>query len=147
MTASATGGTVKLPLRQARRFVMPTQQMENRKLPGVVVPASPNADDQIRQLAIKEVERKRHFQRRAVSCVAAMIALVVIWAITEYNNAGGWPSDGFSQSSSIPHVWNIWITYPLLGLGLWVAIDAWNTYARKPIKESDVRREMDRLTR
>jgi 2TM domain len=146
MTACWSGGTVEVPRRQAREAsFMPTQQIENRKLP-VVEQASPGADDPIRQLAIKEIERKRHFQRRAFSTGAAMIALVVIWAISEYNNAGGWPSDGFSQSSGISHVWNIWIIYPLLGLSLWVAIDAWNTYARKPIKESEIRREMERLT-
>ena len=69
-----------------------------------------------------------------------------MWAISEYHNAGGWPSDGFSQSSGIAHVRNIWIIYPVLGLGLILALEAWNTYGRKPVSESEVRREMDRLT-
>lgn len=83
---------------------------------------------------------------RTFSYAAASVVLAVIWAISEYNNAGGWPTDGFSQSSSIPHVWNIWIIYPIIGLGLALAIDAWNTYGKKPISESEIRREMDRLT-
>jgi hypothetical protein len=29
---------------------------------------------------------------------------------------------------------------------LCVAIDAWNTYRRKPISENEIQREMDRLT-
>ena len=27
--------------------------------------------------------------------------------------AGGWPTQGFSQSSGIPNVWNFWIIYPV----------------------------------
>ena len=60
----------------------------------------------------------------------------------------GWLADKrvFSQSSSIPHEWNIWIIYPVLGLGLIFGIDAWNTFGRKPITEREIRREMDRLS-
>jgi 2TM domain len=96
-------------------------------------------------LALKQIERRRRFEMRAVSYTAASIVLVVVWAISEYHNAGGWPSDGFSQSSGSSHVWNIWIIYPLLGLGLALAIDAFNTFRRQPISESEIRREMDRM--
>jgi nucleotide-binding universal stress UspA family protein len=41
-----------------------------------------------------------------------MVLLTVIWALTEYHNAGGWPTQGFSQSSGIHDVWNSWIIYP-----------------------------------
>jgi protein-S-isoprenylcysteine O-methyltransferase Ste14 len=102
-------------------------------------------DERVRALAVKQVERKRRFQGRAVAFGAISIVLTVIWAISEYSNAGGWPSSGFSQSSSIPHTWNIWIIYPLLGLGLILAIDAWNTFGRKPISESEIQREVDRM--
>jgi protein-S-isoprenylcysteine O-methyltransferase Ste14 len=105
-----------------------------------------NDEGHLRQLALKQIKRKRRFYRRAVSYAAVSILLVIIWGISEYNNAGGWPTNGFSQSSSIPHVWNIWIIYPVLGLGVFLAIDAWNTFGRKPISESEIRREMDRLT-
>jgi hypothetical protein len=83
---------------------------------------------------------------RAVSCAVATVALVAIWAITEYNNAGGWPTKGFSQSSSIPHEWNSWIIYPVLGIALLLALDAWKTFAHKPVSEDQIRREMDRLS-
>jgi protein-S-isoprenylcysteine O-methyltransferase Ste14 len=125
---------------------MSTQQTTNEK-PAVVDSSLPKVDEQqIRELAVKQIERKRRFRRHAFSYAAASILLVIIWAISEYNNAGGWPTNGFSQSSSIPHVWNIWIIYPILGLSLILAIDAWNTYGRKPITESEIRSEMDRLT-
>jgi 2TM domain-containing protein len=30
----------------------------------------------------------------------------------------------------------MWIIYPILGLGLLIAIDAWKTFGEKPISES-----------
>jgi hypothetical protein len=114
----------------------------------VTATGDPAADDErVRQLAIKQIERKRRFFKHAISYVAVCVLLAVIWAISEYHNAGGWPTKGFSQSSSIPHEWNIWIIYPVLGLGFILAIEAWNTFARKPITESEIQREIDRLKR
>jgi hypothetical protein len=107
---------------------------------------SGSGSDPVRELAIQQVKRKRAFQRLAVGFAAASVFLIVIWAVSEYNNAGGWPTDGFSQSSSIPHVWNIWIIYPLLGMGLILAIDAWFTFRHRPISEREIQREIDRLT-
>lgn len=123
---------------------MLTPQTPEGPPPQTVAP-TPAVDEQLRRTAIEQIERKRRFQRRAVLYVAAIIVVGVVWAITEYNNAGGWTSDGFIQSSGSPHVWNIWIIYPILGLGLALAIDAWNTYGRKQISESEIRREMDRI--
>ena len=73
-----------------------------------------------------------------------MMILVVIWAVSEYHNAGGWPVNGFSQSSGIHEVWNFWIAYPLGAWLLIVAAHAWAVYGSKPISESEIKREMDR---
>ncbi|HTX30348.1 MAG TPA: 2TM domain-containing protein [Solirubrobacteraceae bacterium] len=110
-------------------------------------PAVANASDeeQVRHLAIRQIERKHRFVARASAALVASVVLVLIWAISEYNNAGGWPTGGFSQSSGIHHVWNDWIIYPLIGIALFVVLDAWNTYVRKPITENEIQREMDRL--
>ena len=71
-----------------------------------------------RQNAIKQIELRRHFRiQAAMTAVGAMI-LILIWALTEYHNAGGWPTHGFSQSSGIHDVWNFWIVYPIGGLVL-----------------------------
>jgi len=97
-----------------------------------------------RQQAIKQIERRRRFWVSTVAATASMILLVVIWATSEYHNAGGWPVHGFSQSSGIHDVWNFWIIYPL---GVWVlltAVGAWFVYRHRPISESDIRREMER---
>jgi len=124
---------------------MSTQQtMTNGAPPGLL--NLPRADEQsIRELAIKQIERKRRFHARAFSAVAVGVMLVIIWAITEYNNAGGWPTSGFSQSSSIPNKWNSWIIYPIIALALGVAIDAWHTYRHRPVTEDEIRREIDRV--
>jgi hypothetical protein len=115
--------------------------------PAETLDVSQMDDEDRRKLALKRIERKRKFRERAVVCAVIGLALCVIWAISEYHNAGGWPSSAtsFSESSGQPGVWNMWIVYPLLVLALIVVLDACFTYLRKPISESDVRREMDRL--
>ena len=62
-----------------------------------------------RQRAIRQIERQRHFHIEVVVGALGVILLVVIWATSEYHNAGGRPMQGFSQSSGIHDVWNFWI--------------------------------------
>src|SRR6516165_5345245 len=94
-----------------------------------------------RQRAIKQIERRRRFWASTVTAGIGMIVLVAIWATTEYHNAGGWPTGGFSQSSGIPNVWNFWIIYPFLAWVLLSAASAWFVYGRRPISESEIKRE------
>jgi hypothetical protein len=125
--------------------MMRTQLTERDEPVVVASTATPEGQAQVRELAIKQIERKRRFRAHAFFYGAVSLLLIVIWAITEYHNAGGWPSSGFSQSSSIPHKWNIWIIYPLLGIGLIVSLEAWRTYGEKPISEHEIEREIDQL--
>ena len=125
---------------------MPVHQATDGVPPVIESSVPERGDAEVRELAVKQIERKRRFEMRAFAAAVLGAFLVVVWAVSEYNNAGGWPTNGFSNSSSIPHVWNDWIIYPLIGIGLCVAIDAWNTYRRKPITEAEIKREMDRLT-
>jgi 2TM domain len=97
-----------------------------------------------RQQAIGRIERKRRFWIRATMGTLLMVLLAVIWSFSEYHNAGGWPTSGFSQSSGIPDVWNYWIIYPAI---VWVMLtsgDAWWVFGRRPISESQIKREMNR---
>jgi H+/Cl- antiporter ClcA len=108
-------------------------------------PDAPDSSEQLaREQAIKQIERKRRFKITTAWTGLAMILVVVIWATTEYHNAGGWPTQGFSQSSSIPNTWNIWIIYPLIAWVVAVAGHAWFVYGHKPISEAEIKREMDR---
>ncbi len=125
---------------------MPAQQVSEGTMAIIGTDPAPNGKDAVRELAIKQIERKRHFRMHAVASAALTVLLVVIWATTEYGNAGGWPTDGFSQSSGISHVWNIWIIYPVVGIAFLLAVRAWFTYRKPFISEGEIRREMDRLT-
>jgi hypothetical protein len=97
-----------------------------------------------RQQAIRQIERRRRFWTRAAMGTLVMIVVTVIWAFSEYHNAGGWPTSGFSQSSGIPHVWNYWIIYPAIVWIVLTAGDALHVYRRKPISETEIKREIDR---
>ena len=100
-----------------------------------------------RQQAIKQIERKRRFWLGAVMGTLAMIVLTAIWALSEYHNAGGWPTSGFSQSSGIPNVWNYWIIYPFIAWVVLTAAGALSVYLRKPISEGQIKREIERQGR
>jgi len=106
--------------------------------------ASGAGDALARQQAIKQIERKRHFWISTALGTLAMLVLTLIWALSEYHNAGGWPTDGFSQSSGIPNVWNYWIIYPAIAWVLLTAGDAWWVFGRKPVSEAEIQREMER---
>jgi H+/Cl- antiporter ClcA len=108
-------------------------------------PDAPVAGEQLtRQQAIRQIERRRRFLMRAALFTLLMILLTVIWAFSEYHNAGGWPTHGFSQSSGIKNVWNYWIIYPAFVWALLTAGDAWFVYRNKPISEAEIKREIDR---
>jgi hypothetical protein len=104
----------------------------------------PNSEDEARRQAIREIGRRRHFRIEVVSSVIGMVILVVIWAIAEYHNAGGWPTHGFSQTSGIHDVWNFWIIYPFIAWVLILARRAWSVYGNKPISEGEIKREIER---
>jgi H+/Cl- antiporter ClcA len=108
-------------------------------------PNAPAVGDQLaRQQAIKQIERRRRFWISTAAWTVVMILVAVTWAFSEYHNAGGWPTSGFSQSSGIPNVWNYWIVYPFGAWVLFTAAGAWRVYGRKPISEAEIQREMER---
>jgi hypothetical protein len=72
-----------------------------------------------------------------------MSVVAAVWATTEYNNAGGWPTQGFSQSSGIHDVWNLWIVYPAVAWALSLGL-TWFAARRRPISEGEIRREIER---
>ena len=105
-------------------------------------PNTPAASEELaRQQAIKQIERRRRFWVRAAMGTLAMIIVVIIWAFSEYHNAGGWPTHGFSQSSSILNVWNYWIIYPAIARVLLTTADALIIHRNKPISESEIERQ------
>ena len=106
--------------------------------------AAADADQLARQQAIRQIERRRRFWISTIWSAIGVAILVVIWAASEYHNAGGWPIHGFSQSSGIHEVWNFWIVYPVSAWLLIVAAHAWAVFGNKPVSESEIKREIER---
>jgi hypothetical protein len=97
-------------------------------------PADPAIqDDRARQQAVRQIERKRLYRSSAAVSGLGMMLLVLIWAVSEYHNAGGWPVHGFSLTSGIHGVWSLWIVYPAVAWLLLVAVGGWDVYLRKPL--------------
>src|SRR5512142_1748617 len=107
---------------------------------------STTEETQLRAQAVKQVERVRAFKLHLVAWFLGMLALTAVWAVSEYHNAGGWPHD-FSQSSGTTGVWNDWIIWPWM---IWLFVTAIRAYAvvrYRPVTESEIQREMDRIKR
>jgi H+/Cl- antiporter ClcA len=112
---------------------------------GSADPEPPTGEDAGRKAAIKQIERRRRFHIEMALCALIVVILVVIWATTEYHDAGGWPTQGFSQSSGIHDVWNYWIVYPVGAIVLILAGRAWFVYhGSKPISEEEIQHEISR---
>ena len=109
--------------------------------------ASADAGQLAREQAIKQLERRRRYWISTAVSTVGMLGLAAIWAIAEYHNAGGWPTQGFSQSSGIPNVWNYWIIYPAIAWVFLTAAFGLDVYLRKPISESKIQREIERQAR
>ncbi len=119
-------------------------QLSDSRHPDIDPNAPAHSEELAREQALKQIERRRRFKVSSVIAAIGMAILVVIWAVTEYHNAGGWPTQGFSQSSGIPNVWNFWIIYPV---GAWLFLTAghaWLVYGNKPVSESEIKREIER---
>jgi len=106
--------------------------------------APASSEELARQQAIRQIERRRRFWISTIVGTVALVIVVVIWAFSEYHNAGGWPTSGFSQSSGIPNVWNYWIIYPAIAWVLLMAGNAWWVYGHKPVSETEIKREIER---
>ena len=106
--------------------------------------ASTDSEQLARQQAIQQIKARRRFKISTASAAAGVTLLVPIWAATEYRNAGGWPTRGFSQNSGIPGVWNVWIIYPFVAYALITAGHGWVVYRRKPTPGSELKPGIDR---
>ena len=101
--------------------------------------------DELRSQALDRIRRRRNFWTHAVAHVILCVFLIAIWATSEYNNAGGWPT-GFATGRE-NRDWDPWIIYPLIPLNLALAAHAWIAFGRRPPTEAEVQREIDRMER
>ena len=85
------------------------------------------SEDEIRDRAVESLKQKRAFRTQLLTWVGVSILLIVIWALTG--------ADFF------------WPVFPIAGWGIGIAVQAWSIYGSpsKPITESDIARESERL--
>ena len=77
-----------------------------------------------REQARKRVEKKHEFRGDVVAYVLINVVLIGIWAV-----------------SGAGYFWPGWV---LAGWGVFLLLDAWNLYFRRPITEAEIDEEMRR---
>ena len=115
----------------------------DRVTPELVPSPAARDEDTLRLLATQHLDRVRKFKLDAAAFLVGIFVLSCIWAITEYQNSGGWP-ERLSDKAN-PGDWNPWILWVILGWGFFVALDAIKTYVRRPTTEAEIEREVERL--
>ena len=108
-------------------------------------PKAGEQDEVLRRLAISRLKRRHKFRLHVVGHVVGSLFLIVVWATTEYHNAGGWPT-GF-RTGRMNHDWDPWIMYPLIAGTLALALHAWTVFGDQPTTEDQISGEVDRLRR
>jgi len=107
-------------------------------------PVPSDTEQHAREQAIKQIERRRRYWINTAIFTLGMLVIVAIWAITEYHNAGGWPTHGFARSSGIHDVWNSWVVYPAMAWAFLTATISLGVHPHRPVPESQIRREVAR---
>jgi hypothetical protein len=117
---------------------------KNDQVPRELVPSPATRDEEtLRTLATEHLERVRKFKVDLAAYLVGIFVLACIWAITEYQNSGGWP-ERLSDNGQ-PGDWNPWILWVILGWGFFVALDAIRTYVHRPTTEAEIEREVERI--
>jgi uncharacterized membrane protein YecN with MAPEG domain len=75
-----------------------------------------------REMAFKRIQRKRKVIGDAVAYVTINAFLIVVWAVTDRG-----------------YFWPGWV---LGGWGMFLLLDVWNAFYRKPITDADIDREL-----
>jgi 2TM domain-containing protein len=99
--------------------------------------------DELRAVALDRIRRRRNFVAHVFAYLIGGLTLVIVWATTEYRNAGGWPT-GF-RAGRENHDWDPWIMYPLIAGALALGVHAWIAFGRRPASEREIEQEIERL--
>ena len=83
------------------------------------------SEEELRSFAMKRLKEKREFWQHLASYVIVNAALIGIWAVGDRG-----------------YFWPGWV---LFGWGIGLMVHAWNTFFSRPISDTDVEREMERL--
>ena len=87
-----------------------------------------NGDTELRREAIRQIERKRKLQAHVLGYALLNVTLIALWAMTEYQNAGGWPTG--LRTGRMNHDWDPWIIYPLIATTVGLGVHWWTAVGR-----------------
>lgn len=107
------------------------------------LPSPSGPDEALRRVAAEHLERVRKLKLDVAAFLVGIVVIGGVWAITEYQNSGGWPQR--LNDEGRPGDWNPWILWVVLGWGFLVALDALKTFFRRPTTEAEIDREVERL--
>jgi hypothetical protein len=83
----------------------------------------------LREQAVRRLKKRREFHSHVFVYLSVNIVMWGIWAVIG-RTSGSW------------YPWPLWVT---LAWGLGVIFNAWDVYVRRPITESEIHREMEKL--
>jgi hypothetical protein len=83
----------------------------------------------LRDQALRSLKKRRDFHTHAFAYLTINILVWGIWLII-----------GASSGAWFP--WPLWVT---LGWGIGLIFNAWDVYVRRPITETELQREIERL--
>lgn len=91
-------------------------------------PGLPGTPDELRQLAIQRLRKKRDLQGHVIAYLSVNLFLTGIWLVTS--------PDGF-----------FWPIFPILGWGIGLAFHVWDVYSPESLTEERIQREIERMRR
>ena len=92
------------------------------------MPVDTRSPEDLRQMAIQQLRRKRELQAHVLAYVTVNVFLTGIWFLT---GPGGF----------------FWPMLPILGWGIGVAFHIWDVYSPQRMTEEKIQREIQRLRR
>jgi hypothetical protein len=113
-----------------------------KKEPTASAPIRP--EDELREWARRHLERVRRVKFHAAAFVLGMLVLTPVWALTQWQDNGGFKRIDFSPDGT-PGDWEPWILYVALIWGGIVAIAALRAYFDRPTTEAEIDHEVERL--
>ena len=110
--------------------------------PSIAGGRSRSEPDELHEWARGHLQRVRQLKVDVALFVLGMIVLTPIWALVEWQSAGGFAR--FSDRDQ-PGDWEPWLLYIAIPWGLYVAYVALRTHFDRPTTQGDIDREVRRL--
>ena len=110
--------------------------------PSIAGEQSRSESDELHEWARRHLQRVRQSKVDVALFVLGMIVLTPIWALVEWQSAGGF--ERFSDGEH-PGDWEPWLLYIAIPWGLYVAYVALRTHFDRPTTRGDIEREVRRL--